>query len=78
MKNFEDLGFAKIDTQRLYRKGCSEAVYCECKTDKQLIKIFKTLMDKGQNIIGTRASLKQAEILKKSLKKFIMMILQKL
>lgn len=68
MKNFEDLGFAKIDTQRLYRKGYSEAVYCECKTDEQLIKIFKTLMDKGQNIIGTRASLKQAEILKKEFK----------
>lgn len=62
-----DLGFAKLDKDRLKRRGHSEAVFCECKTPEQLIEIFKTFKSEGQNVIGTRASLQQYEIIKKEL-----------
>ncbi len=67
MKNekYSDLGFAKLDLERQKRRGASEAVFCECKTDEQLIKIFSEFKTQGQNVIGTRVSVEQAEILKK-------------
>lgn len=67
-KGFIDIGIAKVDTSRLCRRGYSEAIFCECKENNELIKIFKTMKDKGQNIIGTRASKEQYEALKKIIK----------
>ena len=67
-KGFVDIGIAKVDTSRLCRRGYSEAVFCECKENDELIKIFKALKDKGQNIIGTRASLEQYKAVKKVIK----------
>ena len=66
-KKYTDLGFAKLDMERQKRRGCSEAVFCECKTNKQLLEIFKTFKDAGQNIIGTRANKEQYEMLKQNL-----------
>ncbi len=63
--DYVDINCAKIDTQRLQRKGYSEAVFCECKTSEQLIKIFKTFKDNNQNVLGTRASEEQYNALKK-------------
>ena len=60
-----EIDCAKIDIQRLKRKGYCEAVFCECKTDKQLIEIFRTFKKNNQNAIGTRASLEQYQALKK-------------
>lgn len=62
-----DLDFAKLDIERQKRRGCSEAVFCECKTNEQLIEIFKTFKTNGQNVIGTRASKEQFEALHKEL-----------
>ena len=64
-RDYIEIDCAKIDTQRLQRKGYSEAVFCECKTNEQLIKIFKTFVDNNQNVIGTRAKIEQFEALKK-------------
>ena len=61
---YVDLNFAKLDIERQKRRGCSEAVFCECKTTDQLIKIFSEFAKNGQNVIGTRANSKQAEELK--------------
>ena len=36
---YKDIGFAKLDTERLCRRGYSEAVFCEPKTTEELIKI---------------------------------------
>jgi len=52
----ENIEFAKLDTERLCRRGYSEAVFCECKTTDELIKIFSTFKKNGQNVLGTRAS----------------------
>lgn len=64
-KKYIELDFAKLDIERQKRRGCSEAVFCECKTTNQLVEIFKTFKDKGQNVLGTRASLDQYNALKK-------------
>ncbi len=62
---YKDIGFAKLDTQRLCRRGYSEAVFCEPKTTDELIKIFGAFKDAGQNVLGTRATKEQFEELKK-------------
>ncbi len=67
MEKYTDLGFAKLDTDRICRKGTSEAVFCECKTNEQLIKIFQSFIKAGQNVLGTRASREQYEALKKEI-----------
>ena len=71
MKNNEkyiDIGFAKLDIERQKRRGYSEAVFCECKTNEQLIGIFSAFSEKGSNVIGTRASIEQYNALKKEFK----------
>lgn len=64
---YVDLDFAKLDIERQKCRGCSEAVFCACKTNEQIIEIFKTFKTNGQNVIGTRASLEQFEAVKKEL-----------
>ncbi len=66
MKEYIDIGFAKLDTGRIKRRGSSEAVFCECKTKENLIEIFKTFKKEGSNVLGTRASMEQAKVLKET------------
>ena len=66
-KKYIELGFAKLDTERIKRRGFSEAVFCECKTNEQLISIFKAFKEAGSNVIGTRASKEQYEALSKQI-----------
>lgn len=51
---FCDLGFAKVDTDRLKRKGFSEVIYCPGKTKKQLKIISQELIRNNQNLLLTR------------------------
>lgn len=50
-----DLGFAKLDLQREQRCGFPEVVYCAGKTVDQSVQILDILMEKYDNVIGTRA-----------------------
>ena len=52
---FEDLGFANIDHHRQIRRGFPEVIYCPGKTTEQIVKIFGTLAEKGNNVLATRA-----------------------
>jgi len=52
---FEDLGFAQIDHHRQIRRGFPEVIYCPGKTTEQIIKIFASLAEKGNNVLATRA-----------------------
>ena len=54
---FKDLGFAKIDNHREMRVGYPEVIYCAGKTVEQVKKIVEFMLEKGNNILGTRASL---------------------
>jgi NCAIR mutase (PurE)-related protein len=53
---YEDLGYAKLDHHRSIRNGYPEVVYCEGKTNKQIVGIIERLMLKNNNILATRAS----------------------
>ena len=68
MDKYIDLDFAKLDIERQKRRGCSEAVFCECKTTEQLVKIFSEFNKQGQNVLGTHASKEQAEALQEEFK----------
>lgn len=52
---FEDLGFAKIDHHRNLRNGYPEVIYSQGKTVEQIKAIVARLMEKGSNIMATRA-----------------------
>lgn len=66
---FEDLGFAHIDHHRQIRRGFPEVIYCPGKTTEQIIAIFGTLAEKGNNVLATRAEEQVFEALKET-KKF--------
>jgi len=53
---FEPLEFANVDHHRALRCGFPEVIYCEGKTAKQVVKIFRRLADHGGNVLATRAS----------------------
>ncbi|MHC4624552.1 MAG: nickel pincer cofactor biosynthesis protein LarB [Planctomycetota bacterium] len=52
---FEDLGFAHVDHHRQIRRGFPEVIYCPGKTTEQVVKIFESLAEKGNNVLATRA-----------------------
>jgi pyridinium-3,5-biscarboxylic acid mononucleotide synthase len=53
---YTDLGFARIDHHREMRTGYPEIVYCAGKTTVQVKEIFRVMVKKENNIIGTRAT----------------------
>jgi len=54
-----DLGFAKIDTDRLRRCGIPEVIYSPGKTAEQIVDIMRALRDAGQDVLATRVSADQ-------------------
>lgn len=58
---YEDLGFAQIDLHRPLRTGDPEVVFCPSKTNAQVAQIFKLLSQQYQRVMGTRATLEQAQ-----------------
>ena len=52
---YEDLGFAHIDHHRQLRRGFAEVIYCPGKTVEQIVQIFSSLAEKGNNVLATRA-----------------------
>ncbi len=67
MKDYEEMGFAKLDTQRENRTGFPEVVFCEGKPDEYLVEIYKKLYSQDGKVFGTRASLHQYDIIKEVL-----------
>lgn len=65
--NYEDLGYAKIDHNRKLRTGTSEVVFCQGKPDEYLTKIYTTIYNENGEVLGTRASKEQYELLKKDI-----------
>lgn len=53
---YQDLGFAKIDSQRSLRNGNTEVIYCPGKDPEQVVEIFRVLAKQSQNIMATRAT----------------------
>lgn len=63
-KTYEEMGFAKLDTDRKRRTGFAEVVFCERKSDEYLVEIYKKLYEKDGCVFGTRASEAQAELIR--------------
>ena len=66
-KPYEDLGYAKLDLHRRTRSGYPEVVFCQGKENAYLTGIFKTLYEKNGLVMGTRASIEQAELVREVL-----------
>ena len=61
---FEELGYAKLDTNREIRSGFQEVIYCQGKADDHLVGIVRRLYEVQGEVLGTRASVHQYELLK--------------
>ncbi len=55
----KNIGFARLDTDRLRRRGFAEVIFGQSKTPEQLVKIVAALSDAGQNCLATRVSPEQ-------------------
>ena len=64
-----DLGFAKVDTGRLRRRGFCEVIYCPGKTKEHLKKISRTIIKENQDLLLTRLEKSTFIYLKKSFPK---------
>jgi len=53
---YDDLDFAKIDSQRQLRKGFPEVIFCQSKTLEQITKIAKRIKETKGKFIATRAT----------------------
>lgn len=62
----EELGYAKLDMHRKWRSGFSEVVFCSGKSDAHLIHIFECLIRANGEVLGTRATPHQYEIVRSS------------
>ena len=62
---YEDLDFAKIDNHRMLRKGFPETVFCQGKTDSQILKILETMAKRNHNVLATKAEKKVFNVVKK-------------
>ena len=63
MGNYEDIGYAKLDTSRKERTGFAEVVFCSGKADSHLLSIYERLYEKEGEVFGTRASKEQYELI---------------
>ena len=61
---YEELGYAKLDTHRKLRSGFGEVVFCSGKADEFLSSIFKKLAVEDGEVLGTRATPHQFELVK--------------
>lgn len=62
--SYEEMGYAKLDTSRRERTGFAEVIYCSGKADGHLLEIFGRIYREEGEVLGTRASQKQYELLK--------------
>ena len=53
---FDDIGCAKIDTQRALRSGTGEVIYGASKSDDEVLQIAQTIAKRGENILITRTN----------------------
>lgn len=62
---YEELGYAKLDTDRKKRTGFAEVVFCSGKANEQLLEIYKRIYESEGEVLGTRATQVQYEWLRK-------------
>jgi NCAIR mutase (PurE)-related protein len=65
---FDEMDFAKLDGHRAIRNGFSEVIYCQNKTDDQVVAIAGKILEKGSNVFGTRVSIELGGAIKNKFK----------
>ncbi len=61
---YKDIGIAKIDHHRELRNGYPEVIYCEGKRVEHIRQIVEVMLEKGNNVLATRASREMFEAVK--------------
>ena len=64
---FEEMGYAKLDTDRKSRTGFAEVVFCSGKAKEHLLSIFQRIYEQEGEVFGTRASAEQYDYLKEQM-----------
>lgn len=64
-KGFCDLGFAKVDIDRLARRGFPEVIYCPGKTREEIKKIARQIIKNNQTLLLTKLTQEAFNYLKK-------------
>ncbi len=67
MEKYDDLKYAKLDTDREERTGFPEVVFCEGKPDEYLVGIYKRLIENDGRVFGTRAGEHQYEVVREAI-----------
>lgn len=63
---FEEYDYAKLDSHRAVRCGFPEVIFCQGKPDAYLPEIYRHMMEIQGEVLGTRASKYQYELVKKA------------
>ncbi len=58
---FQNLGHTRLDTHRALRSGLPEVIFCQDKTNEQIVEIMEGLAAHHQRVLGTGATAEQAE-----------------
>ncbi|WP_303871067.1 nickel pincer cofactor biosynthesis protein LarB [Acetobacterium wieringae] len=61
---FEEMGYAKLDHHRKLRSGFAEVIFCSGKADSHLLSIFGKLYEADGEVMGTRSTRHQYELIK--------------
>jgi pyridinium-3,5-biscarboxylic acid mononucleotide synthase len=61
---YEDIGFARVDHHRHLRQGAPEVVFGEGKTPEQIVDIAGRIVERGSNVLVTRADYPTFELLR--------------
>ena len=64
---FEEMGYAKLDLHRKVRSGFPEVIFCSGKSPDHLKAIFRKLYETEGEVLGTRASAEQFEMIRQEL-----------
>ena len=67
--SFEEMGYAKLDTDRKARTGFAGVVFCSGKADSHLLQIYGRIYQKEGEVLGTRASAEQYRLVKEEFPK---------
>ena len=59
--------YAKLDSHREIRSGFPEVIFCSGKADEHFVRIFQKLYEQNGEVLGTRASRHQYELVKELL-----------
>ena len=68
---YEEMGYAKLDFHRKLRTGFGETVFCQGKPDEFLIEIYQRIYERDGEVLGTRATKEQYELVKRRISQVV-------